>query len=519
MTRMLRALSLPSLALVAVTGCSTPHRRMDDIDSGKPAADSAARKKDIEVFSTAEMNKNKPVPAPTMTTKQIRAELWSIAARRQRGEAGQAIADYAARLAGGRTLENRFLAAAAIADDDEAWKAFNALYADYPRYYWGHAGMAMIYSHWKVRDMGEKEAGFMLDLAADNTFTYTIRGNLYRNLGDNQAAIRDYATALRADPTDADARVGLAIARKATGTPAGFKEELERALKDVPTQYEAANELATLLDEGEDKAVALAAWDRVAKLNPKNRTAQLALARLQGDANPAGAIAAYEKAGRQSPLSKAEQESLTKLYHQQGRIDDEIASLNALAKLDTKDLTPFKRIAEISEGRNDPAGTEAAYQAILKVSEKDPDALLGLGRVAEKRSQVRQAIDLYRQAKAAGSAKAGAEAARLATACLLPERPLTGGNLNGFYSAVAQSLNKIFEKRLAEAPRLKGEMKVKIETDGEGKVITASITENTLNDPWLEAHLYFSVADSAIPKLKAADPKRFSLTFDLPSKR
>jgi tetratricopeptide (TPR) repeat protein len=311
--------------------------------------------------------------------------------------------------------------------------------------------------------------------------------------------------------------VGLAVCKRATGTTAGFKEELDRALKDVPTNYEAANELALILEDGEDKAASLAAWERVAKLNPKNRTAQLSLARLRGDGDPAGAIAAYEKAGKQSPLSKVEQESLTKLYHQQGRLEDEIASLNALAKLDTKDTTPFKRIAEISEGRNDPAGAEAAYLAILKVTEKDPDALYGLGQVAEKRSQVRQAIDFYRQAKAAGSTKAAADAARLAAACLLPERPLSAGNLNGFYSVVAQSLDKIFEKRLAEAPRLKGEMKVKIETDGEGKVLTAAITENTLNDPWLEAHLFYSVADSAIPKLKSSDPKKFSLTFALPA--
>jgi tetratricopeptide (TPR) repeat protein len=494
---------------------------MDDIDMGpKPGAkEEGPSTSKPTVLSVTRFNANKPLPAPTMDTHQIRQELWSIAARRQRGEVGLTIQDYSARLANARTLENRFLAAAAIADDDEAWKAFNAIAVDYEKYYWAHAGMAMIYAKWLVRDQLEKEAGLMLDLAPENTFTYTIRGNLYRAIGEYQLALRDYSTALRADATDADARVGLALCKRALKDTSTLRTELERALQDVPTHYEGALELALLLDDTNDKTAALAAWDRVAHLSPKNRTAQLALARLRGDADPAGAIAAYEKAARQSALTKVEQQSLTKLYHQQGRTDDEIKSLEAEAKLDVKDPTPYRRMADIAESRNDAAGAEGAYTAVLKIADKDPDALVGLGKVAEKRAQLRQAIDFYRQARAAGSPAAAKELARLSVACQLPEHPLTGGNLNGFYSAVASSLNKVYEKRLAEAPRLQGQLKVKIETDGEGKLIDASVTENTLNDPWLEAHLYYSVLDSNLPHLKATDPKKFSLTFDLPSKR
>jgi tetratricopeptide (TPR) repeat protein len=509
-----------ALAFIGMTACATTHRRMDDIDVGaKTTAPAKDASRDAAAITDFSFSANKPLPPATMSNRQLRMELWSIAARRQRGEIGLTISDYAARLANARTLENRFLAAAAIADDDEAWKAFHAIIMDYAKYYWAHAGMAMIYARWKVRDQCEKETNLMLDLAPDITFTYTIRGDLYRNIGENQLALRDYSTALRADPSDADARVGLALTHRALGDTSTFRSELERALQDVPTQYEAALNLALLLDDANDQAAALAAWDRVAHLAPKNRTAQLALARLRGDADPAGAIAAYEKASRQSPLTKVEQAALTKLYHQQGRTDDEIKSLEALAKLDTKDPTPYRRIAEVAEAKHDMAAAEAAYTSILKMVDRDGDALLGLGHVAEKRAQLRQAIDYYRQAKAAGAVAAAKELSRLSSDCLIPERPLSAGNLNGLYFALAQSLDKIYEKRLAEAPRLKGQMKVKIETDGAGKLLDASVTENTLNDPWMEAHLYYAVLDANLPHLKATDAKRFSLTFDLPPVR
>jgi tetratricopeptide (TPR) repeat protein len=490
------------------------------MDTSKPTeggAEGASTEKDT-VLSVTSFSANKQLPPTTMDTHQIRQELWSIVARRQRGEVGLTIQDYAARVANARTLENRFLAAAAIADDDESWKAFNVIAVDYEKFYWAHAGMAMIYAKWKVRDQCEKETNLMLDLAPENTFTYTIRGNLYRGIGEYQLALRDYSTALRADPTDADARVGLALCKRELGDTSTLRAELERALQDVPTHYEGALELALLLDKTNDKAAALAAWDRVGHLAPKNRTAQLALARLRGDADPSGAITAYEKASRQSPLTKVEQQSLTQLYHQQGRTDDEIKSLEAEAKLDVKDPTPYRRMAEIAEARNDAAGAEGAYAAILKIAEKDPEALLGLGRVSEKRAQLRQAIDFYRQAKAAGSAAAPKELQRLSADCQLPERPLTAASLNGFYAVVAQSLDRIYEKRLADAPRLKGQLKVKIETDGAGKLLQASVTENTLNDPWLEAHLYYSVLDATLPHVKATE-KNVTLTFDLPTKK
>jgi tetratricopeptide (TPR) repeat protein len=518
LTRLLSStfVGLTLVGVLCATACVTPNRRMDEDQITESASAESAPNNTVQANALTPEPVNKPLPPPTMTAKEIRTELWKIDADRKRGEAGKAIAEYADRANATHALEARFLAAAAIADDDEAWKAYFAVAQEYPKFYWAHAGMAMVYSRWKVRDQCEREVNTMLEIDPENLFAYTIRGNLYRNLGEFQLAIRDYTTALRADASDADARVGLAIAKRTLGQTVDFQEQMDTALQDVPTHYEAAEQEALVLDEANDKAGATKAWERVEALAPKNRAAHLALARLRGDSDPDAAIKAYERASKESPLSKAEQESLTKLYRQQNRTEDELKSLDVLSKLDPKDPVPLERIAEIADGKGDLPTAENAYQAILKVSDTNPNALLGLGRIAEKRSQLKDAVILYRKARAAGSTAGGKEAARLAEQCALGEKPLTARDLNSYYGVIANSLAKAFERRLVDVPRLKGQMKVKIELDDKGKVQTASITENTLNDGCLEAHLYFTVADSFPPKLKANDPRKFTLTFDLP---
>jgi tetratricopeptide (TPR) repeat protein len=511
-----RRLSLPMIGILCASACITPNRRMDDDQLTESPASEGTPATTVQANALTPEPIAKPLPPPTMSTKEVRAELWKIAAERKRGEAGKAISEYADRANATHALEARFLAAAAIADDDEAWKGFFAIAQEYPKFYWAHAGMAMVYSRWKVRDQCEREVNTMLEIDPENLFAYTIRGNLYRAMGEFQLAIRDYATALRADASDADARVGLAVAKRTLGQTVNFQEQLDIALQDVETHYEAAEQEALFLDEANDKRGATKAWERVEMLAPKNRAAHLALARLRGESDPDAAIKAYERASKESPLSKSEQESLTKLYRQQKRTDDELKSLEALSKLDPKDPVPLQRIAEIADMKGDLPTAENAYQAILKISDTNPIALLGLGRIAEKRSQLKDAVVLYRKAKASGSTEAGKEAARLSDQCALGERPLTARDLNSYYGVVANSLAKAFERRLVDVPRLKGQLKVKIELDDKGKVETATVTENTVNDGCLEAHLYFTVAESLLPKLKPSDPKKFTLTFDLP---
>ncbi len=523
--RLLRSGLLLLTAAACLAACSTPVRRHDLTEvpianagdsSGPKAKEALGPAPETPEAPRVRVAKDGLLPAATMDPRQLRAALRDIAARQRRGEGAKALDDYNDRAKQTGTLEARFLAASAIANDDDSWEALKKIQEEQTKFFWTHARIAEIYSHWKVRDQCEKEINAAIDAAPDISLAYTIRGDLYRHLGEYQLSQRDYATAIRMDPGDGDARAGLALTKRAMGQTETFRADLEQALKDVPTQYEAAETLALLLDDANDVDGARQAWERVATLSPKNRGAQLALARLRGDADPAGAIAAYEKAAKAAPLTKVEQESLAKLYRQQGKTDDEVKALQVISKLDPKDPTPQRRIAEIAEKKGDTQAAETAFHAIMTIDAKDIPAQLGLARVLEKRARIREAMEWLHQAKEAGSAEAKTAFARLSEVCMVPAKPLTANNLANYYRAVSGALEKLYEKRLVDAPQMKGALKVRIETDGDGHILKAEVVDNNLNDPWLEAHLFFAVLQSNIPKLKASEPKKFSLKFDLP---
>jgi len=461
------------------------------------------------------MKVDRPLPPPTMTPREIRAALWDIAARQRKGEGAKVLNQYADLSETKRSLEARFLAASAIPDDDESWKALDSIARDQPKFYWTHAGVANIYARWKVRDWCEKEVNNCFQLGPEFAFTYTVRGNLYRNLGEHALAIRDYATALRADPQDADARVGQALSRKAMGAPdAEVRAELEHALRDVPTQYEAAETMAQLLDEANDPG-ALAAWERVEELAPRNRAAKLALARLRGDSDPDGAIRAYESAAKVAPLSRPELSALASLYRARGRTDDETKSLDGLVKMDPKDATPWRRLAQIHESRSDWNAAETAFKALLAANAKDGTALLGMGRVSEKRMRIRQAMDFYSEASKAGDSSGDREFKRLATTCLVPEKAATGRDIAAFNTSVSDALERLYNKRLSDMPSLRGYLAVKAQTDADGRSIAVEIRDNTLNDPWLEAHIYYALMQATWPA-PLRGKRGLVLKWDLP---
>lgn len=494
------------LLAAMVVGCGTPKRRKDTTapppTTGRLALQAAIVKKD------------KVLPPATMTPAEIRAALWDIAARQKRGHAGRVLADYHDRAQAAQSLEARYLAAAAIPDEDAAWKAFKAISDDQPKFYWAHAGMAYVYSRWGIRDQAEKELAYAFELGPDITYSYTLRGDLYRRLGEHEQAIRDYGIALRADPTDADARTGLALSRRALGNTAEYEADLTRALTDVPTHYEAAESLAQWYDEQSQLAPARKAWEHVEKLAPRNRTAKLALARLRGDVDPAGAATAYEDAAKLQPLTKVEQEALAALYRKLRRTDQEIESLRTLTKLDPGGLGPWRRLAEIYNDTANATELESVYRSILGIDPQDVPALMGLAMVAEKNTRILDALGFFERARLAGSTASEAEIARLVEACMLPAEPIAATNLNRYYRLLSESLEKIYDRRREAVPGLKVLLKIRITTDGAGKATGAEIVEDTLNDPWLEAHLVHVVRASRLPKLDAG--RGFVLDFDLP---
>ena len=456
------------------------------------------------------------LPPPTMTSEQIRRALWDIAARQRAGQAAKALDDYADRFQATRTLESRFLAAAAIPNLGAQWDALHQIATDQPKFYWAHAQMAEIYAHWRVRDWGEKELSYAYACDPRNPYTYTVRGDLYRHLGDLGLAVRSYQIALGADPRDPDAEVGLALAQEATGSDPDYEAQLGQALQDLPTEYDAALALAELYDQQNRSAQAKAAWERVAQLAPGNRAAKLALARLAGNASPNDAITAYEEAAKLKPLDKNEEGTLAKLYRQVGDTASEVKSLERLTKLDPKNVAPWRRLAEIAAQKGSLPEMETYNRSILALSPNDAQAFRGLATVAERRGKLEEALNLYRKALAGGDTAAQADLDRIRQSCLVPAKAISGYSLTSVYRKASDALVKIYNQRLTVAPALKGSVAAKVHLSREGKALTVDIVENTTNDPYIEANLAEVLHDAAWPRLKARDHDTFTLTFNLP---
>lgn len=449
-----------------------------------------------------------------MTPLEIRAALRDIDLRHRRGEAEQAREDYAKRARVNPTLEARFLAAAAISDDEASWEALRDIAQEQPDFYWAHAGIAAIYGRWTVRDQCERTLVLAASLRPDLAYTHTLRGLMHMNLSEYEAAVESFDRALAMDPTDADARVARALSRRALDDDSSFQAELERALRDWPSHYLAAVDLALWIDAKGDPA-ALAAWERVAKLAPRHRHARIALARLRGHTDVAGSILALEEAAHISPLEPSELTQLVGLYRRAGRADDEIPALRRLIGLTPNEASHRLRLAELLEQQGDAEAAEPAYRAVLELDAQNGAAHLGLGRLLERSARIREALSSYRAAREAGEPRASAEEKRLAEACLLPSKPLRARSLNHLYASVSDSLDRLYQRRLRDAPMLKGTVRARLQANARGGIVDVEITGNTLNDPWLEAHLHFLLRDAAWTRADG-DPQRFTLSFDLP---
>lgn len=492
-----------------LAGCPKPVRR-----KGTVAPPPTTGQRAVEAAQP--LQREKTLPPATMSPAEIRAAIWDIRARQRKGEAGLALDDYADRASQLRTLEARFLAATAIPDDEQSWEALRAIRDDQPRFYWAYAGIAAIYVEWKIRDQGEKAINTLLELGPQIPYAYTLRGDLYRAVGEHEQALRDYEVALRADPGDADARTGQALSKKALGDTKDFRRELEQALKNVPTQWEAALSLALFLDEQNVTVPARKAWEHVETLAPKYRAAQLALARLNGDLDPKRAIVAYEKAATGSPLTKPELEALARLYRKVGRGEDETKTLQAITKFDAKDPAPWKRLVEIwRDERRDPVALEGAYKAQLTIDEKDPAPMIGLAVLSESKGEMLRSMDWYNRAKTAGSVVADNEIARLAEACLLPKTPHQAANLAGIYRKVYDSLGKLYGQRVKAAPGLAGTLSATVRLDEAGRAIGVELEKGTLKDPYMDAHLQYALLWAQWPKPKPNE-RKFTLDFELP---
>jgi hypothetical protein len=155
-------------------------------------------------------------------------------------------------------------------------------------------------------------------------------------------------------------------------------------------------------------------------------------------------------------------------------------------------------VAELKLAAKDEAGAEAQLREALV---REPAALEGhlmLARLQLGRGVLHEALEEYRRALAidAASAEAGREVKRLEAEFKLPKRPLKG-NLNGVYWAAGQSLERLYVERRAARPALGGLIRLRLKLSAKGVLDGVEIVEDTVKDPVLLGHVWFSLRDAA----------------------
>lgn len=148
-------------------------------------------------------------------------------------------------------------------------------------------------------------------------------------------------------------------------------EELKTLASELPDSFGVQMQLGIKLNEAGDKAAAIQAFERAAKLIPW----------AVGENNPHRYIA-------QIALEQKDNERA-------------IQALEALLAVDHSDVEAARRLASLVASGNDPARAERAYQRVVDVDPFDAEAQLALGRLALERKDSGIALRALRAALAA----------------------------------------------------------------------------------------------------------------------
>jgi tetratricopeptide (TPR) repeat protein len=448
---------------------------------------------------------------------EMRASVWEIEFRRLKGEIGQARQDYVRKAVETNFIEWKLIAAWAHPNEEEGWQEMKQLTLVEPRFAWGYLGMAWVYVKWKIRDQAENEFARAQAANPQLAFIHTLKGEMLRRRGEIELADASYKTALGDDPTDAQARAGLGLVKVAMGDPKGARVDLEKGLSAVPTFYEAASALARILDDAGEVDKALVRYEQAVALQPRDREALLAIGRLREKKGElALAAEAYEKAGQlAAPDAKPDvalQRSVAGIYRKLGRRQKEIEALERLARLETTDPAPHRRLAQIYEEAGDDDRLQDAFKAILNVAGADAAASMGLARLALKRGVVKDALTYLADASAAGDKSAQEQLDKWKRDLYIATPPFASQkDVNVVYRKVFGALDKLYAVRRQDLPRLKGKLELKVSVGADGQATRVEIKDDTVGDERLLAGVYWNLRLAGYPPAV----KSYTFKFEL----
>jgi len=394
---------------------------------------------------------------------------------------------------------------------DEAWNQFKAVAQIFPENPWPHWGMARIYSAWKMRDPAKQELAQILKRDPKFYPALVVQGDVLRAAEDFAGAAQQYQAAL-ALADDAEAHSGLGLAYAAQGKADEARGELKKGMALWPDQPKVLEALLKLSLQAKDPGAAEVAV-RLCELQPKNRDARRQLAALRDEAgDKAEAAKEYERVLRLGNLELADVKRLAALYRELNDAEGEARTLQTLLALDKLDADVPLRLAELQQAKGD---LEVAEGNLLEALQRDPKRTatqVKLATLALEKKAPHEALEHYRLAAAMtgpDAEAAKAEAKKLEESFKL-QKPASG-NVQAIQWRVSATLDKFAEERRRANPKLEGRYRLRVRVAADGAVEGVDVLEDTVADPLLLGHLYFSLRDAVYPRQKREPVFEFEL--------
>ncbi len=453
-------------------------------------------------------------PPPLPPPPQVLAELRAIESGALRGKGDDLRLKYQdqARNRPNDVLLRVYLAWIAMPSDD-AWNQLKAIAALNPENPWVHLGMGRTYTAWKMRDQAKAE--YEQILKQDSKFSAAVvgLGELALIKGDLPDAEAKFRTSLTIYD-DPRAHAGLGLTLLQAGKAGDAKAEFDKAIKGWPDQPAVLQALLKMQRDGKDPKAAAGTATRLAELQPKDPEVRKILADLRFDeGNKAEAAKEYERWLRVSAPNAEVLARLETLYRELKDADGEERTLQVHASVEKQNPAPSLRLAELAEMKGNAEVAEGHLLEAFDRDQKNAAPQLQLARLRAKREAYIDAMAAYRTASAMegeAATTAKAERAELEKKLKLPTKP-PKGTVDAIYNAVAKSLNDLYLERKKVKPALAGDLKFRVKVKAAGTADSVDVASDTVGDPLLAAHVYYTLTDAIYPKQKREPMFEFEL--------
>ena len=255
---------------------------------------------------------------------------------------------------------------------EEALRQLRAAAAIDPESAFAHAAMAEVELLLGQPDRARESAQEALSLDADLPLARCAVGRALYQLGDAPGAAREFGKALESDPANPDLLYNLAAALAAAGRNDQIIREIAPAAQDAQDP-QIARIVGEAFEAAGQKDRAREFLTRTAELLPESEEARLRVARS---------------------------------LREEGRLEEARAAVEELVRDMPRSAAALTELGLLEEAAGDPGKALQNYRAAIQLDRTAPQALTHAGRLLLTQGQVKEALNLLKQAAALPGATA-----------------------------------------------------------------------------------------------------------------